>query len=462
MKTGPNILLAWAVVVAGCYDARGLAIRAADDNESQESTQKAMPSRLDAGVLVDAASAGNPDASLPAVESDAGVPEIQPCSFELTVHTPRIDPRDTWSASDLNRLMTCIEENPSEQATFVEQFWVSHLSYGGSPIWDGSTAIILQRGNVKGLSVSGSFDNWPEDQGRVFSTIGNSDLSFVRIPLDRGGRYQYKLLRIREGEKTWTMDRANRWIVWDGFDQGTIGNFNNEILGPGHRLDRSLLYRFEIEARDIYIYLPPEYFSGRNIEKILYLNDGNEYLTRAGVQTIIDDTIASARVSPMLGVFIGLESQNDRIAEYTYGSGQNGDAYVDALALDWAPRIEQYFGVNINASERGIAGASLGGLISFYAAIKHNHVFQKIAAQSGSFWYGEGDMISRIETGSEMAGRFYLDSGSPADNSESTRQMVSALQARGYDYHHIEEEGGEHEWAYWAGRFDDMLEHLFQ
>ena len=463
MKQRLNLLFCCAILVMSCYDARGLAIRTpAEMPMTPSSITEESPNPLDAGTEPDAGSTLPVDAGTAPQEADAGAPPIDPCAFELTVHTPRIDPRDTWSIADFNRLIDCVDNNPSNQAQYVEQFWTSHLSYGGSAIWDGANAIILQRGDTEGLSVSGSFDNWPEDQGRVFQRIGNSDLSFVRIPLDRNGRYQYKLLRVQNNEKTWTMDKANRWIVWDGFDQGAIGNFNNEIIGPGHRLERSLLYRYEIGLRDAYIYLPPAYFEASEIRKILYVSDGNEYLTRAGVQAIIDDTILANRVSPIVGVFLGLESQNERIQEYTYGPGQKGDAYVDAIATDWVPEIEQYFGLNIQASERGITGASLGGLISFYAAVKHNQVFQKIAAQSGSFWYGEGDMISRIRNGPVMNARFYLDSGSPNDNSESTRLMVNALEARGYEYHHIEENGGQHEWSFWAGRFDEMLENLFR
>ena len=462
MKSRQYILLGCATLAMSCYDARGLAIRSPNDMSMVSNSSYETPKRLDAGVMFDAGTMVEPDAGTVSSETDASVPQIDQCTFELTVHTPRIDPRDTWSAADFARLIGCVGEQPDRQDSFVEQFWASHLSYGGSPIWDGTTAIILQRGDIEGLSVSGSFDNWPEDQGRIFQRVGNSDLSFARVPLDRNGRYQYKLLRVQNGEKTWTMDQANRWIVWDGFDQGTTGNFNNEIFGPGHRLESSLLYRYEIESRDIYVYLPPDYFEGSSIEKILYMSDGNEYLTRAGVQTILDESISTSKVAPLIGVFVGLKSQNERIQEYTYGPGQNGDRYVDALATKWVAEIERYFGLTVQASERGIGGASLGGLIAFYAALRHNQIFQKVAAQSGSFWYDEGDMISRILNGPEMTARFYIDSGSPNDNSDSTRQMVDALDVRGYEYHHIEEQGGQHDWSYWAGRFDDMLQHLFQ
>ena len=120
-------------------------------------------------------------------------------------------------------------------------------------------------------------------------------------------------------------------------------NFNNEILGPGHRLEGGLLYRYEIESRDIYVYLPPDYFEGSSIEKILYMSDGNEYLTRAGVPTILDESISTARVSPLIGVFVGLESPERTNSRIYLRSRSKGDRYVDALATNWVAGIEKYW-----------------------------------------------------------------------------------------------------------------------
>ena len=51
--------------------------------------------------------------------------------------------------------------------------------------------------------------------------------------------------------------------------------------------------------------------------------------------------------------------------------------------------------------------------------MKHNQIFQKVAAQSGSFWYEEGDDFADSEWSGNDS-RFYIDSGSPNDNSDST------------------------------------------
>ena len=107
-----------------CYDARGLAIRTpAEMPMTPSSITEESPNPLDAGTEPDAGSTLPVDAGTAPQEADAGAPTIDPCAFELTVHTPRIDPRDTWSIADFNRLIDCVDNNPSNQAQYVEQFW---------------------------------------------------------------------------------------------------------------------------------------------------------------------------------------------------------------------------------------------------------------------------------------------------------------------------------------------------
>ena len=39
--------------------------------------------------------------------------------------------------------------------------------------------------------------------------------------------------------------------------------------------------------------------------------------------------------------------------------------------------------------------------------------------------------------------------------------MADVLEARGYDYLHVEEANAQHDWQYWKGRFDELLEFLY-
>jgi hypothetical protein len=57
--------------------------------------------------------------------------------------------------------------------------------------------------------------------------------------------------------------------------------------------------------------------------------------------------------------------------------------------------------------------------------------------------------------------RIYLDSGCPNDNCDVTEQMTSVLMAQSYDFRHVEQQGAQHDWSYWKGRFAGALAFLF-
>jgi enterochelin esterase-like enzyme len=195
---------------------------------------------------------------------------------------------------------------------------------------------------------------------------------------------------------------------------------------------------------------------------VLYVSDGNEMLTRAGMQAVADAAIAAGRALPVAIAYVALPSQNVRTDEYTYGSATaNGDRYVAMLADEIVPVIESYVRIAQMPENRGLAGTSLGGLISFYGVWTRNDVFRLVGAQSPSLWWANDDMVARVENGPILSARVYLDSGSPGDNSTVTQAMADALQSRGYDHLHIVESGAQHEWSYWAGRFDELLEFLY-
>jgi enterochelin esterase-like enzyme len=429
-------------------------------------------SHQDAGLrpVTDASTQGHADAQRSDV-ADGSVPDadaqtldagVSNCDFLPAANTERLSPHAGWSVQDLNRLLNCVQSDPASAPAVLDAFWSVHLERGGAAIWDSDEAVLLYRGDASGLSVSGSFDQWPRAQGRLLVSVANTDLHFVRVGLKRSGRYQYKWLKEGTGSTSaWVTDAQNRWVTWDGFNQHDVGDFNNEIIGPEHVYDKSLLYRFEQDGRDIFIQLPLSYLRGETVEAALYLNDGNEYLTRAGLQEVVDETIASGRAISVLVVYVALADQNERLTEYTYGPSNQGDAYVARLAGQYVPAVENLVGLSLLNGARGIGGASLGGLISFHAAWRHNDVFQLIGAQSASLWFEQNEMIERFRQGPNINASIYIDSGSPADNSEATRLMVSVLEQRNYPHHHFEQANASHDWAFWRDRFDELLDYLY-
>jgi enterochelin esterase-like enzyme len=69
-----------------------------------------------------------------------------------------------------------------------------------------------------------------------------------------------------------------------------------------------------------------------------------------------------------------------------YGPGPQGQRYVDWLAFDLLPEVRNAYAVAASAPVT-VAGASMGGLISFIAAERHPNVFASAICMSPAFAY---------------------------------------------------------------------------
>jgi len=417
------------------------------------------PSAVDAGHTMDATTTdgGHTTTTDAGPVMDAGAPS---CMFGGITAPSRLDPRARIPATRLDDLEACVQARPSDAAALVTAFLGEVATAGwGAPLWRNGNALVLYRGDASNLSVSGSFDSWPAPGIRGFRNISGTDLHVAEVPLPEGGRAQYKLTRNNGGSIDWFTDPLNPWVIWDGIPVNGLGDFNNELAGPTHAITTSFLHRRVVQARDVFVQLPVAYFNGGTGFGTLYVHDGNESLARANMQAVTDTTIAAGRADPLVVVYVALVDQNQRIAEYTYGPGTTGDAYVDLLADTIVPLVEANVPTASMPENRGLAGASLGGLISFHGAWRRPDAFRLIGGQSSSLWFDSQEMVTRFSTNPAMDFRIYLDSGT--DNFDSTEAMAAVLTARGYDHLYVVDSNAAHEWRFWEDRWDELLEFLY-
>lgn len=453
-----------AVPDAGFEDDAATAPDAAESSDAAPSDSGVEPADsgpADSGAGLDAAIA--PDAA----PADAGLPS---CTFGGAM-TGALDPRRGLAASRLAELEACLASNPGSAAALADGFLSELAAAGGGAPWENGESLVFFRGDASNLTVSGSFDGWPDPGIRTFRNLAGTDLHVARIPVASGAREQYKLTRRNGGTTEWFTDPLNRWVVWDGFDQQSPGNFNNELFGPSHTFGTSVLHRFFIRDRDVFLQLPLAHFSGTATMGVLYVHDGNEMLTRAGMQAIVDQAIASGNTAPIAVAWVALPDQSIRTAEYTFGTaGANGPAYVDYLATQVVPAIEAHVRVAAMPQNRGLAGASLGGLISLYGAWIRPDVFRKVGSQSGSFFWEGEDLTNQIRDGAVQPLMIYLDSGcntnasqqcTGGDNWSVNVTLAGVLSQRGYTHLHVVDPGAQHEWSAWGRRFPQLLDFLY-
>jgi predicted alpha/beta superfamily hydrolase len=189
-----------------------------------------------------------------------------------------------------------------------------------------------------------------------------------------------------------------------------------------------------------------------------------------------------------------VDNASDRFDAYTHvedaiGGARDGgraDAYLDLIEHDVLPFARERYGVAAAGPSLAIAGSSLGGLVSIYAALARPSLASCVIGMSptlgwGSFAPGPSPdaLVHRFETHGTTA--VYLDSGGAvsgscadrdedgvdddADDSDNycvTAQLRDHLEGLGYsfgiDLAHWHEPGAAHDEAAWAARLPRALE----
>jgi len=159
------------------------------------------------------------------------------------------------------------------------------------------------------------------------------------------------------------------------------------------------------------LFFPEEAFAGHdwNVGESLQLLDGMNAIDKV--------------------VVVGIHS-GDRMVEYTK---PGYEAYGRSVVEEIVPVAGQRLRLIGGRKETAVMGSSLGGVVSFYMAWQWPEVFGAAACMSSTFSHRD-DLIDRVLTEPKSPAKFYVDSGWPGDNFETTLAMAIALQSRGYVY----------------------------
>ena len=345
----------------------------------------------------------------------------------------------------------------------VAAFWTAVGQAGGVPLRDATRVAFIHQGSVSGaLAVAGSFNGWKTGVDPLAAVPG-TDLRGVVKQLG-GARLEYKFVT---SKGQWFKDPKNRHVTWDGLPKAGLGGFNSVVPAWGKVAPKGRLEWLQVTSpqlkhtRDVFVYLPPIHDHDRCARlPLLFVNDGNESITRSRFDQVAGATFAAKKARPAVLAFVALASQLDRMSEYSCESSSKGPLYANFLCDTLAPLLDKRYQTLAKASSRGIIGASMGGLASYSAVFWRSDCMQLAGAQSGSFWYAGETMIKRVQAKSPKAKllRAYLDNGT--DNRASTIKLRDALKAKGYPVHHWENLKQAHTWGAWYDRFDEALIYL--
>ncbi|HEX5752531.1 MAG TPA: alpha/beta hydrolase-fold protein [Archangium sp.] len=243
-----------------------------------------------------------------------------------------------------------------------------------------------------------------------------------------------------------------------------------------------------LKKRDIIIWLPPDYDTATERRyPVLYMHDGQNLMDATtafagewGVDETAQERVLAGKVEPL--IIVGIYNTSDRGPEYTQvpdarypqvdgANGGRADAYGEFIINELKPMIDGKYRTKPEAEYTGLAGSSLGGLVSLYLGMKHPGTFTRLGVLSPSVFWGNNDIVTRVDALSgKLPLRLWVDIGTDEGSSsqetvDDTRLLRDALVREGWvldsDLKYTEVEGGGHNEASWAARFGNVLEYLF-
>jgi glucoamylase len=339
-----------------------------------------------------------------------------------------------------------------------------------SPLIEGRTATFIYRGAARRVELAGDFTSW-SPRGLVLEELPGTNLKFYSMTFPVDARAEYKL--VADGE--WTLDPLNP----NSLDNG-VGGRNSFFEMPAYRRETlsdaraadpatsplyapSKLETLEVEsrllggARKIQVYLPPQARGSQQSPAlpVLYLQDGTDYARRARAAHIAETLITERRVAPFIIVFV---DPADRMKEYWAN-----DAFADFMARELVPFVDARFRTRREREGRALLGASLGGVISVWTALRHPEVFARVGGQSSAFQIDDERVVSALASvrpTHERPFRFYFDVGRMEPILEVNRRVQVMLAGRGFPVTYREGETG-HNWTSWRDRLADAFKALW-
>ncbi|KAA0546973.1 alpha/beta hydrolase [Bacillus sp. BGMRC 2118] len=241
------------------------------------------------------------------------------------------------------------------------------------------------------------------------------------------------------------------------------------------------------QKRKIRLFTPENYTEDHKKYPVLYIHDGQNvfddkeaiggvalelhtFLERSNVEMIVVaidlNTLGEERINEYCPWEQG--ELSEKILGYKSLSGGKGKKYIDFIVHELKPFIDSTYRTDITQSY--MAGISLGGLITTYAACRYPDIFKRVAAISSGFYRNQEKIeeflidcdLSKIE-------RFYLDYGTAeaGENTEISHEFVQSNQAvydivneKITDVKRVIIRGGRHNYETFKTRIPELITYI--
>ena len=184
-------------------------------------------------------------------------------------------------------------------------------------------------------------------------------------------------------------------------------------------------------SKKIWLYLPKSYAMSTKRYPVLYMHDAQNLFdakTSYAGEWNIDETLDSIHAQVII---IGIEHGGDkRMEELTpfkhekYGGG-NANNYLDFIVTTLKPYVDKTYRTKTSSKNTAIFGSSLGGLVSFYAALQYPEVFGKVGCFSPAFWFNRKEITAMTENTTSFKTKVYFLCGDNEGDDDVIRDLNS-------------------------------------
>ena len=313
------------------------------------------------------------------------------------------------------------------------------------------------------------------ESSQSFRKLPGCNAFWLTIDLPKAARVEYKLCVTKGENRFWMRDPLNPERAFDPFGSNSVcampGYSDPEWSKTDPNTQGGRLESFVVSSesfgdeREIQIYLPREYQPSKKYP-LLVCHDGRDYQRFSNIITVLDNLIYRHEVMPIIVAFTNGVQRN-----IEYGANPQ---QADFIVQDVLPVIEERYNISPGPQNRGIMGASFGGVTSLYTAWKHPKTFHKILLQSGSFAFtdigehGRGELWDPVvefindlrEEPSIIKGRMFISCGTFESLIYYNRSLAPIFKENDIELRYVESQDG-HNWINWRDRLREGLTWLF-
>jgi predicted alpha/beta superfamily hydrolase len=252
----------------------------------------------------------------------------------------------------------------------------------------------------------------------------------------------------------------------------TWADSTHRARGPqGLNVQHRVMSSYLEGARQVMVHLPPVYDADDwRAYPLVIMHDGQNLFDDAtscagvkwGVDEAVDRLVREGAMEPV--IICGVWNSPARMQEY-HPDHPRAERYLHFLTDELLPFLREHY--RIQPGPTGIAGSSMGGIISLHFAERRRDLFTRVGAISPSLW-ASPRLIGRLEEFPlDADGRsLWLDMGTSEGQPvtwEALRKLREILVRNGWadQLHYREVAGARHQEWFWAERLPEILRSLY-